>query len=68
LAKPFKRPSKSLKRWFQEYNVPPWLRTQWPIILHNNQVACVPGLFVAENFLSDKGLEVSYLAINLTTD
>jgi tRNA(Ile)-lysidine synthase len=61
LAKPLKRPSKPLKRWFQEYNVPPWLRPSWPILMHGNQVACVPGLFIAEQFLSDKGLEVSYL-------
>jgi tRNA(Ile)-lysidine synthase len=61
-AKSIKRPSKTLKRWFQAYNVPPWLRTQWPVIMFDGQVVCVPGLFVCEGFCDPQGLKVRYLS------
>lgn len=59
-ATPFKRPSKPLKKWFQEYGVPPWLRAQWPVILKDGQVACVPGLFICDPYAVDGGLRIEY--------
>ena len=59
-AKPVNRPNKTLKKWFQEYSVPSWLRSGWPVLLKNGHVACVPGLFVCEGHHSQEGLECRY--------
>lgn len=56
-AKPAKRPSKTLKKWFQEEQIPPWLRAHWPVLMHSGEVAAIPGLFVCEGYQnSDTGL------------
>ncbi|MFC4700012.1 tRNA lysidine(34) synthetase TilS [Glaciecola siphonariae] len=36
-----KRPSKSIKKWFQEKQIPPWQRAQVPILMCNDTVICV---------------------------
>lgn len=58
-AKPEKRPSKTLKKWFQEENIPPWLRHHWPVLMHEGEVAAVPNIFVCEGYTSSVGLTVS---------
>jgi tRNA(Ile)-lysidine synthase len=48
--KPLNRPTKSLKKWWQEYGIPSWLRDQWPVIFSEDQVAALPGLAVGHVF------------------
>ncbi|EJL6522276.1 tRNA lysidine(34) synthetase TilS [Vibrio cholerae] len=38
--------SRKLKKLFQEYGVPSWLRRQTPILMYQNRVVCVADLFV----------------------
>ncbi len=59
-ARPINRPNKALKKWFQEYSVPPWQRPFWPIILKNEQVVAVPGLFVCQGFACEQGWRLSF--------
>ncbi len=40
--------SQSLKKLFQEYSVPPWLRIRWPLLYSREQLVAVPGLFVCK--------------------
>lgn len=47
--KPKNRPTKTLKKLFQEAGVPPWLRSNWPICVRQNEVVAVPGICVAES-------------------
>lgn len=42
--------SRKLKKLFQEYQVPSWLRRRTPILMHEDQVVCVVGLFVDRAF------------------
>ncbi|OHY92658.1 tRNA lysidine(34) synthetase TilS [Vibrio rotiferianus] len=42
--------SRKLKKLFKEYNVPSWLRRQIPILMYQNQVVAVAGLFVDRAF------------------
>ncbi|WP_394256482.1 tRNA lysidine(34) synthetase TilS [Vibrio harveyi] len=42
--------SRKLKKLFQEYNVPSWLRRQIPILMYQNQVVAVGDLFVDQAF------------------
>lgn len=42
--------SKSLSSLFQEYGVAPWLRDGWPVLMKNEEVVCVPGLAIADEF------------------
>ena len=62
LAKPQKRATKTLKKWFQDYGVPSWLRKNWPVLLLEGQVVCVPGLFICEGYTCDQGLHVAYVS------
>lgn len=59
-AKPLKRPTKTLKKWFQEFAVPPWLRESWPVLVVGEQVVCVPSLFVCEGFTVLEGVSCEY--------
>ena len=43
-------PRRALKRLFQEWRVPPWLRDRWPLIYVGEQLALVPGQTVAAEF------------------
>ncbi|WP_413284959.1 tRNA lysidine(34) synthetase TilS [Vibrio sp. MA40-2] len=45
--------SRKLKKLFQEYNVPSWLRTRTPIIMYENEVAMLVNLFVCKDFHGD---------------
>lgn len=42
--------SRKLKKLFQEYNVPSWLRRQIPILMYQDQVVAVGDLFVDQAF------------------
>ncbi|NLS13170.1 tRNA lysidine(34) synthetase TilS [Vibrio sp. SM6] len=42
--------SRKLKKLFQEYHVPSWLRRRIPIVLCNEKVVAVAGLFVDRDF------------------
>ena len=45
--------SKSVKRWLQEYKVPPWLRDRVPFLFYNGQMLCAAGVWVCD-LLQDK--------------
>ena len=42
--------SRSLKKLFHEYSVPPWLRGRWPLLYFGEQLIAVPGLFICKGF------------------
>lgn len=44
-----------LKKLFQEYGVPPWLRDRWPLLYRNDELLALPGLFVCEPFAAREG-------------
>ncbi len=56
-VKPVGRPTKLLKDWFQAYQVPPWLRSHWPILYRGSQIVGLPGLFLCEGFQAEPGHE-----------
>ncbi len=59
------RPNKSLKKLFQEFSIPPWLRDRIPLLYHRGELVCVPGLGVAEIALSkatEQGYQVCWQA------
>ena len=56
----------SLKKIFQEYDVPPWLREKTPIILIDGQIAAVVGLFYCAPFAAKK--EESGFVLKLDLD
>ncbi|WP_299727412.1 tRNA lysidine(34) synthetase TilS [uncultured Endozoicomonas sp.] len=41
---------KTLKRWLQEYHVPPWLREYLPFIYNDEQMVAAPGFWVCEGY------------------
>ncbi len=51
-----------LKKIYQELNIPHWKREWLPIIYYNEQIACVPGVFVNKDLIAqpmDKAIEFS---------
>ncbi|WP_040889863.1 tRNA lysidine(34) synthetase TilS [Vibrio ezurae] len=42
--------SRKLKKLFQEYQIPPWKRSQIPILMYNDKVVAVGDLFVCRDF------------------
>lgn len=44
------RPTKTLKKLFQELGVPPWLRDRVPLLFAGDELICVPGVGVASEF------------------
>ena len=57
VAKPSGRSTRKMKKWWQDYNVPSWMREHWPIIVNKetNEIAAVPGLFVCQGYCVDQG-------------
>lgn len=45
LMLPGRNGHKSLKKYFQEWGVPTWLRDFWPLIYQNEQIIAVPGFY-----------------------
>ncbi len=55
--------SVSLKNVFQNADVPPWLRGEWPVLTCNGVIAALPGLVVAGEFranASDQGTAIEW--------
>lgn len=46
--------SRSLKKLFQEHDVPPWLRDSWPICVVGEEIVAVPGICICEGWQSEK--------------
>lgn len=46
---------KTLKRWLQDYHVPPWLRARIPFVFYQGQMVAAPGLWVCADFLAEPG-------------
>lgn len=44
------RPSKTLKKILQESEVPPWLRSRVPLLYDGEDLACIAGIGVSEEF------------------
>ena len=57
------RPTRTLKHLLQEANIPPWQRTNLPLIYWHDTLACVPGVGITHElqaFGDEVGLEVSW--------
>lgn len=57
------RPTRTLKHLLQEANIPPWQRTNLPLIYWHDTLACVPGIGIAHELQAigdEVGLEVSW--------
>ncbi len=62
-CRPVARPQKLLKKWLQDYQLPPWLRDHQPLIYQNDRLIAVPGLFVCQGFQAqpgEKGLSLQW--------
>ena len=47
--RPEGRPSRKLKKIWQEYGIPPWLRSHWPVLTDQDDlILAIPGLCLAE--------------------
>jgi len=49
------RPTKTLKKLFQEAHIPVWLRKQWPVILDGDVVVAIPGFGVNGDYMVKAG-------------
>lgn len=54
-AKPAGRKTRSFKKIFQDYGVPPWLRSRIPLLFVNGELAAVGDLFVCQNLAAKSG-------------
>lgn len=45
-----------LKKLFQEKNIPPWLRAQWPVCVVGDEIVAVPGICICEGWQSGKNV------------
>ncbi len=45
----------SLKKMFQEYAIPPWLRSRIPLLIIDNEIAAVIGYFYCAPFAANQG-------------
>jgi len=45
----------SVKKLLQEHQVPPWLRTAWPLLMAGDEVVAIPGITICENWQGKKG-------------
>lgn len=43
--------SRPLKKLWQEYSVPPWQRSQMPLLLQGHTLIAIPGLFVVQAYV-----------------
>jgi tRNA(Ile)-lysidine synthase len=51
--RPAGRPGKRLKKWLQEWQIPPWERSRLPLLFCGDQLLWVPGQGLAEGFAAD---------------
>ena len=54
-AKPAGRKTRSFKKIYQDYGVPPWLRERVPLLFVNEKLAAVGDLFVCQNLAAKSG-------------
>ena len=55
--KPLKKPgSNSVKHWFKDAKVAPWLRSQVPLIFYNDELVQVVGYFISEKHYDENGI------------
>ena len=55
--KPLKKPgSNSVKHWFKDTKVAPWLRSQVPLIFYNDELVQVVGYFISEKHYDENGI------------
>ena len=57
------RPTRTLKHLLQEANIPPWQRTNLPLIYWHDTLACVPGIGIAHELQAhgeEVGLTISW--------
>ena len=47
--------SRPLKKLWQEYGIPPWQRSRWPLLFFGEQLVAAVGLFVVEEYAADAG-------------
>ncbi|WP_141671796.1 tRNA lysidine(34) synthetase TilS, partial [Gilliamella sp. Imp1-1] len=52
--------SRSIKKLWQEHNIPPWMRTRIPLIYYNEQLICAVGAFVTEQ---GKGTQIGFILV-----
>jgi tRNA(Ile)-lysidine synthase len=46
------RPRKLLKKLLQEEEVAPWLRERLPLLYMEDELVCIPGIGIAENYVA----------------
>lgn len=46
---------KSLKKWLNEFKVPPWIRDSLPLLVYENQLVAIPGLLTNVRFSAEDG-------------
>ncbi|MDB2384806.1 tRNA lysidine(34) synthetase TilS [Endozoicomonas sp.] len=46
---------KTLKRWLQDFNIPPWLRGNVPFLFTQAEMIAAPGLWICEGYQAEKG-------------
>jgi tRNA(Ile)-lysidine synthase len=56
--------SKRLKKLFQEWKIPPWLRERIPLIYFNDTLAAVAGYAISDLFFSENSVDAWVLNIN----
>lgn len=55
----------SLKKWFQQQGIPPWRRSQWPVIVINGQLAAIRDYRVFEPFNAmPEQMGANFVALN----
>ena len=55
--KPLKKPGhNSIKHWFKDAKVAPWLRANVPLIFYNEQLVYVVGHFISAEHADEKGI------------
>jgi tRNA(Ile)-lysidine synthase len=52
------RPHHTLKNLFQDLQVPPWLRAEWPLLYRGEQLIAIPHLWVHSDYQQDKVADV----------
>ena len=63
--------STSLKKLFQEQNIPPWLRSSWPVCEVEGEIVALPGICICDGWQSEKnntGFALKWLPAALFAD
>jgi tRNA(Ile)-lysidine synthase len=55
--KPLKKPgSNTVKHWFKDAKIAPWLRASVPLIFYNDELVQVVGYFISANHIDESGI------------